>query len=118
MAKKDFTTNVTPVYSAIAEATASETQEIAEKNHVKRERKTYTDAEMQEFLSTLKTAGRKGVKLPRINMAFTPELYDYVRTMSRVSGITLTEFVNRVMKQYMEEHREDYDRAIEFRNSL
>lgn len=124
MAKKDFTAaaNTNPVYSAIAEATAAQEAEqiieaapAAEAPHT---RKTYTEAEAQEFLSSLKTAGRKGVKLPRLNMAFAPEVYDYIRTMSKVSGITLTEFVNKVMKQYMNEHMEQYEKAIEFRNSL
>lgn len=66
----------------------------------------------------MKTAGRKGCRLPRINMAFAPELYDYVKTMSKVSGLTLTEFVNTVIKQYMDTHREQYDKALEFRNNL
>ena len=81
-------------------------------------RKTYTEEERQAFMASLRTGGRKGCKLPRINMAFTPELYDYIRTMSKVSGLTLTVFLNTVLKQYMDEHREQYDRALEFRNSL
>lgn len=56
--------------------------------------------------------------MPRINMAFTPEIYDYIRTMSKVSDITLTEFVNTVMRQHMDEHQEQYRKAIEFRNAL
>ena len=81
-------------------------------------RKTYTEEERQAFMASLRTGGRKGCRLPRINMAFTPELYDYIRTMSKVSGLTLTVFLNTVLKQYMDEHREQYDRALEFRNSL
>ncbi len=81
-------------------------------------RKTYTEEERQAFMASLRTGGRKGCKLPRINMAFTPELYEYVRTMSKVSGLTLTVFLNTVLKQYMDEHREQYEKAIEFRNSL
>ena len=66
----------------------------------------------------MKTAGRKGLRLPRINMAFAPELYDYIKTMSKVSGMTLTEFVNTVLNQYMNDHREQYEKALEFRHSL
>lgn len=122
-AKKDFTNISTGnVYRTIAEATSEqETQQVIEAApavDAPHTRKTYTEAEAQEFLSSLKTAGRKGVKLPRINLAFSPEVYDFVKTMSKVSGITLTEFVNKVMKQYMDEHREQYEKAIEFRNSL
>ena len=81
-------------------------------------RKTYTEEERQAFMASLRTGGRKGCRLPRINMAFTPELYDYIRTMSKVSGLTLTVFLNTILKQYMDEHREQYDKALEFRNSL
>lgn len=119
MAKKDFSKiNTGNVYGAIAAATADDTQEtqaIKEEPHT---RKTYTEAEAAEFLSTLKTAGRKGVKLPRINMAFTPELFDYIKTMARVSGITQTEFVNSVLAQYKAEHSEQYEKAVEFRKNL
>lgn len=118
-AKKNFSTmNTNSVFEAIEAATAEAEEETATPAAGEHTRRTYSEEEAKEFLNSLKTAGRKGVKLPRINMAFTPELYDYIRTMSKVSGITLTEFVNTVIKQYMEEHREQYDKAIEFRNSL
>ena len=104
-----------PQPAAHAKQAAPQPQQVqkAESN-----RKTYTEEERQEFMASLRTGGRKGCKLPRINMAFTPELYDYIRTMSKVSGLTLTVFLNTVLKQYMDEHREQYDRALEFRNSL
>lgn len=84
----------------------------------KRERKTYTEEEAKAFMNDLKTTGRKGVKITRINMAFTPDNYDFIKTMSKVSGLTITEFVNRIMQQYMKEHMEQYEKAIEFRNSI
>lgn len=120
MAKKDFSNvNTGNVYGVIAEATAEapaqEKQQAAEEPHT---RKTYTEAAAAEFLASLKTAGRKGVKLPRINMAFTPELFDYIKTMARVTGMTQTEFVNNVLAQYKAEHMEQYAKAVEFRNSL
>ena len=122
MAKKDFSTiNTGRVYEAIADATAEPVQEVQEKQETKKKykpRKTYTEQEAQEFISELKTTGRKGLKMPRINMAFSPEIYDYIQTMARVSGITLTEFVNLAMKQHKEEHKDLYEKAVEFRNSL
>lgn len=93
-------------------------QSVHEAQKAEHARKTYSEEEKQEFLAAMKTAGRKGCRLPRINMAFAPELYDYVKTMSKVSGLTLTEFVNTVIKQYMDTHREQYDKALEFRNNL
>lgn len=130
--KADFTSNANNIrkFSAIADATAAgpsdqqkeapvhHAQENHEKHDTEHTRRTYTEEEKQEFLAAMKTAGRKGCRLPRINMAFAPELYDYVKTMSKVSGLTLTEFVNTIIQQYMNGHREQYDKALEFRNSL
>ena len=122
MAKKDFSQVSTGrVYGAIAEATAEPEQGAAAAQETAQERKprrTYTEQEAAEIMQTLQTSGRKGVKLPRINLAFTPELHDYILTMSRARGENLTQFVNHVLKQHMEEHRDIYEKAIEFRNSL
>lgn len=125
MAKKDFTqVNKGRVYNTIAAATEDtaaapeDIQEIIEEQPKRKARKTYTEQEAAEILQTLHTAGRKGIKLPRINLAFTPELHEYITTMSRARGETLTDFVNKVLREHMEEHRDIYEKAIEFRNSL
>lgn len=117
MAKRDLTKiNTDPVYNKIAEATAE--QETQEKPVKRKERKTYTEQEKQEIMETLKTSGRKGCKLPRINLAFSPALYEYVSIMSRVRGETLTAFVNLAIKEHMENHKDLYDKAKEFRSAL
>lgn len=113
MAKKDFT----KVGDAIAMATA-DTQEIAEMQGTRKTRKTYSPQEEQEFLQTMQTAGHKGVKLPRINLAFAPDLYDYIKTMSKMTGQTYTEFINKIMREYMDAHSEQYKKAVELRDSL
>jgi len=128
MAKKDFSqVNTGRVYGTIAEATAEPEQEAAEvmqeaaaqeAAQERKPRRTYTEQEAAEIMQTLQTSGRKGIKLPRINLAFTPELHEYIITMSRVRGENLTQFVNYVLRQHMEEHRDIYEKAIEFRNSL
>lgn len=126
MAKtKDFSQlNTGRVYNAIAEATAEpeqeaqDTQEIDEVKTERKPRRTYTEQEAFEIMQTMKTSGRKGLKLPRINLAFVPTVYNYVQIMSRVRGETMTEFVNLALQQHMEEHRDLYEKAIEFRNSL
>ena len=127
-AKKDFSgINTGRVYGTIAEATAEPeqaTQEAAEieqmqpAQEARKQRKTYTEQEAAEMLQNMQTSGRKGLKLPRINLAFSPELHDYITTMSRVSGENLTQFVNHVLQEHMEAHRDVYDKAIEFKNSL
>lgn len=121
MAKKDFSNvNTGAVYNAIAAATAEPepAQETQEAAPARKSRKTYTEQEAQEALRALKTSGKKGLKLPRINLAFTPDNYEYIQIMSRVRGESMTEFVNIALRQHMEEHRDLYERAIEFRNSL
>ena len=124
MAKKDFTQiNKGRMYNTIAEATQEE-QEIIEaaemkENKPKRKaRKTYTEEETHAAVEALQTAGRKGMKLPRINLAFTKSNYDYICCMARVRGENLTEFVNHILNEHREAHEDVYQRAIEFKNSL
>ena len=115
MAKKDFSQiNAGRVYNAIAEATA----DAAGTTEPRKERKTYTEQETTEALRNRRTAGKKGLKLPRINVGFTPDVYDYIQTMARVRGETMSDFVNYILRQYMDDNRDLYDRAREFRNSL
>jgi len=147
-AKKDFTeVNTDRLYNTIAAATAEPEEQDApaaagedpgeqeaaaaaadpEEHEVQEEyparspykpRKEYTAQEKQEFLQMMKSSGRKGVKLPRINMAFAPEVYEYIQTMARVSGISMTDFVNLAMKEHIRNHEDLYNRAREFRDSL
>lgn len=54
----------------------------------------------------LRTQGRKGCKAVRINMAFTPTNYSFIKIISRASGKTMTQFCNLVIKAYQAEHPE------------
>jgi len=45
------------------------------------------------------TQGRKGAKLPRINMAFSTESLDYLRVMSALKGMSITKYVNDLVEQ-------------------
>lgn len=122
MAKKtDFSSiNTDRVYKQIAEATAepvpaeNDPQELPQR----RKRKVYTEEEAAAIMQTMKTAGYKGVNLPRINIAFAPDVYNYVTIMAQVRGQTTTQFVNHILRLSMEENKELYNKAIEFRNSL
>ena len=137
MAKKDFSSmNTGRLFEAIAEATADPAaQEAAEDQQAQQEpetlqepaytytgpgRKTYTveSAEALELMNSFKTNGRKGLHLKRINLAFSPENYDYITTMARVRGENLTQFVNKIISEHKADHHEIYDKAVEFRNSL
>lgn len=117
---KDFSkVNTEAVYKTIAEATAEpETQEVQEAQEARKPRRTYSEQEAQEALNSRQTSGKKGVKLPRINLAFTPEVYEYIKTMSRVRGESMTDFINAALQQHKDQHADIYEKAIEFRNSL
>ena len=67
--------------------------------------------EAAERASNLKTQGRKGCKATRINMAFTPENHQFIKTMARISRRTMTEFTNLVIERYRTEHPEIYEQA-------
>lgn len=111
--KKDFSNiNTNRVYGAIAAAT----EDTSRKKY--KDRKTYTEEEALEALESLKTSGKKGVKLPRINLAFTPANYEFIKTMAQVRGQNLTEFINDIIAEARTTHSETYQKAIEFRNSL
>ena len=122
MGEKDFSgIDAGRMYNAIHEATAEPAQEAQEVQETKRQykpRREYTEQEKQEYMQQGKTTGRKGLKMPRINLAFAPDIYEYIQIMSRVTGQSMTDYVNTILRQYMEDHQDIYKKAVEFRNSL
>lgn len=46
------------------------------------------------------TRGRKGQKLPTMNMRFTPENYEYLKREGAVRGLSATAFVNWLIETY------------------
>lgn len=110
--KKDFTAvNAQPVYSSIEKATA----EPAQKSIKRRSRSLEPSAEeIQLAREQGRTQGRKGVKATRINMAFTPEVHKYIKTMAKVRGESVTAFTEFVFRQSMEANADLYEQAKEF----
>ncbi len=112
--KKDFTAiNTDRMYDTINKAT-EETHEVQEQQ----EHKTYTDKEAVELMEMMKTSGRKGMGLPRINMGFRPSNYEYIQIMSRVRGQTLTQFINDCIEDHMKRNADMYEQAKAFRKLL
>lgn len=93
------------VYETIIGA-AEEAQEVQE---VSAEQKVFAD---------LRTQGQKGAKLDRINMAFTAENMDYIRTMSKLKGQTMTQFVNILVAHEREQNGAAFDAAKKILESL
>lgn len=77
-----------------------------------------TQQEAAERAAALRTQGRKGCKAIRINMAFTPENHEFIKTMARISGKTMTEFANLCIEKYREEHPDLYEQAKQIIDSL
>lgn len=108
MKTKDFSkVNTDRVYSAITEATAAPDQGEA----TTKPRRTYNAEETLEMQEAGTTQGRKGCKAKRINMAFTPENYRYIFTMSRIRGESLTQFLNAVIRRSIADNQEVYEQA-------
>ena len=99
--KKDFSAvNTTPVYNQIAESIAEEAPQAQ-----------YTQEELDALREAGKTQGRKGAKAIRFNMAFSPAVYQYIQTMARVRGESVTQFTNYVFQQSMKDNADLYEKA-------
>lgn len=117
MAKKDFSTaNTGRVYGAITEATAETTAQQAQ--DVQHPRQVYSTQKAQEMREAGTTQGRKGCKAVRINMAFAPDIHEYIKTMARVRGESVTDFTNYVFRQSMADNAELYNQAKQFQESF
>ena len=97
----DRVQDTAPVYDALTE--------VPKKKY--KPRRIPTEAEAQEALENLRTQGQKGLKSPRINLAFRPSVYDYVHVMSAIRGQPMTEYINEVLAAEMERNRDAYEQA-------
>ena len=79
---------------------------------------TAPDAEATWRRAEGRTQGRKGVKLPRINLALTHENYDYVKTCARASGQSYIAFINSIITMHRGTHPEDYEAAKKLLNDF
>lgn len=112
--KKNFKTtaeNAQPVYTTIIGA-ASEDHEAQEAREVQEM------SSEQKALQGLRTRGRKGEKLVHFNMSFTAENMDYIRTMSKIKGQTMTQFVNVIIATERDRNGKIYDAAKEILKNL
>lgn len=73
---------------------------------------TATPEEQAERAAALTTQGRKGCKAVRINMAFTPENHDFVKSVAMARAETMTQYVNHIIEQYRLEHGELYQEIL------
>ncbi len=92
---KNAVANAKSVYGTVI----GSTQEVQQKQEVQH----------PEVISeTVQTQGRKGAKLPRINMAFTPQNLEYLRIMAGIRGQSVTRYVNALIEQDMFQNKDAY----------
>ena len=120
MAKKDFGAISTnrATGGELAQTAAEVFTKAATATSRKGQQGEVSPAEAAERAAALKTQGRKGCKAVRINMAFTPDNYEFVKVIARAKGKTMTEFTNSIIQQYREEHPELMEKAQAFIDSL
>lgn len=110
MAKKNF--------EDVNTSAMFETMDEAMQAPARKERRQPGEHELMTAKEKLKTNGLKGGKLPRINMAFTPSNYDYISSMAKLCGMTLTQFVNEALERDRVRNQDTYDKVRDFRASL
>lgn len=80
----------------------------------------YNTRELQEEQDTqqvYQTQGKKGQKLPRINMAFRPDILEYLTLISSIEGISKTAYVNKLLAADRETKGELIDKVKELREA-
>lgn len=117
MAKKDFNEIETGNIFAdtITEATAELVEPPLERQ---KQGQLPTKAFVDEARRQGRTQGRAGCTSNRINMAFKPDVYQFIQAMSRARGETMTSFVNHIIEKSMEQYNEEYQQVLRFREIL
>ena len=80
--------------------------------------KEATPEEVRSRQDSMKTQGKKGAKLPRINMGFTPDNYEYLQTVSAMTGTTMTSLCNEIIAAHRKAHPDLLKKAKEFQAQL
>jgi len=58
-----------------------------------------------------RTQGRKGMKAARVNTSFTPSNIEYLRKIAGLEGMSMTEYLNELVKRDMERRGEALKQA-------
>ena len=111
MAKKDFK-NLSAVNKFISTQTDEDSTQETHDRHEKHEEQHMQNNNEEHDAHDKKV--RK--KLPRINMAFYGENYDYLTYISRLSGKNITEYVNSLVDKDREINQDKIDKAKEILN--
>ena len=80
------------------------TQTVQEPQQVQEVQNTPTEQEIKKAQAEQQTQGKKGYKMHRINMAFTPDNIDFIRAISKLKGVTMTQYINELLDLEREKH--------------
>ena len=68
--------------------------------------------------SAASTQGKKGKKMDRMNMGFSPENYEYMRIMAGIHKMTITKYVNHIIEEDRKRNADLYIKARDLMNSI
>ena len=117
--KKDLTGAIRGADLFFSANDAQEAQEVGKPYKAQEVSQAQIEATVQEMQSSIeaqenrRTQGRKGYKMPRMNMSFTPSNMDYLKTMAGIHGMTVTRFMNHIIEQHAEANAVRYQKAKE-----
>ena len=124
MAKKNFKGD-NPAMAFITDPNTQEVQGTQKEQEVQGAQKeqrvqdthetqsTHEVQQKQDASKAQSTQGRKGQKLPRINMAFSEVNLEYLQLMSRIKGISMTAYVNSLIESDREKNTKVVEKAKE-----
>lgn len=126
MAKKSFKNeSISPVYSKIMgsnveiDAAPEHMGDYDPEQHPELYVQDTPDAqEVLEAQEELKTQGKKGARAQRINMAFTPSNLQFIRTMSKAKGQSMTQFVNDLITRERTQNGDAYKQITDILSNL
>ena len=96
MAGKKFNTDVQPVFADLMQT----------------EQETHVEYDARN------TQGKRGMKADRMNMAFSHENFEYMRTMAGLHKMTMTKFINKLIEEDRQRNADLYEKAKSLMSDL
>lgn len=72
----------------------------------------------QDEYNASDTQGQKGKKAERMNMAFSPANYEFLRVMAGIHKMTMTKYVNHLIEEERKRSADLYQKAKDLMNNL
>lgn len=116
--KKNLTgainTGIDKLFSVHDEPLVQEAPQAHRAQDVPQEALAQDIKDMQTMLAEEhRTQGRKGCKMPRLNISLTPSGMDYVRVMAAISGKSVTRYISDLIDREAAANAAIYEQAKE-----